>query len=283
MMGRRFTWVIVAGVGALLLFAGLDALRSSAGSEDSAPGASTRTTTTTTTTADLSGSLLPCDVEDLRITIDLRGGGPTLVARNFGDTCYRLLRGWRLRIEDRAGDLLAGWDEIQLLADGIFPAGSESSLLLSRVRVVCKSGDPYLISVTVGPYVARRGHLSDLALGCFRINTTETRQEIERIGNSWAGLFATFGSGSCQYQTQPLCERIACTRVSDTKIRNCTPPTRAFRGSFEDATVEDVVLKGGRAAARFSNGEVVLFVFATQTGTWLVHKLGENAGRGFFE
>jgi hypothetical protein len=142
MMGRRFTWVIVAGVGALLLFAGLDALRSSAGSEDSAPGASTRTTTTTTTTADLSGSLLPCDVEDLRITIDLRGGGPTLVARNFGDTCYRLLRGWRLRIEDRAGDLLAGWDEIQLLGDGIFPAGSESSLLLSRVRVVCKSGDP---------------------------------------------------------------------------------------------------------------------------------------------
>jgi hypothetical protein len=279
-MGRRFTWVIVAGVGALLLFAGLDALRSSAGSEDSAPGGST--STTTAAAAD-SSDLLPCDVEDLRISIELRGGSATLVARNFGEKCYRLLRGWHLRIEDRAGDPLAQWDVIQFLADGIFPAGSESSFLLARdPLVVCKSGGPYLVSVTVGPYFARR-HFSDSALGCRRTNATEMRQEIERIGNSWAGLFASFGGGSCEYQTQPLCERIACTRVSDTKIRNCTPPTRAFRRSFEDATVEDVVLKGGRAAARFSNRELVLFVFATQTGTWLVHKLGENAGRGFFE
>jgi hypothetical protein len=279
-MGRRFTWVIVAGVGALLLFAGLDALRSSAGNEDATPAASTRTTTTA---ADSSGSLLRCDVEDLRISIELSADGPTVVARNFGDTCYRLLRGWRLRIEDRAGDLLAQWDEIQLLADGVFPAGSESPGLLSRdPLVVCKSGGPYLVSVTVGPYFARR-HLSDSALRCRRTNPTEMRQEIERIGNSWAGLFASFGGGTCEHQTQPLCERIACTRVSDTKIRNCTPPTRAFRKSFEGATVEDIVIKGGRAAARFSNGEVVLFVFATQTGTWLVHKLGENAGRGFFE
>lgn len=278
-MGRRFTWVIVAGVGGLLLFAGLDALRSSAGSEDSTLATSTRTTTTA---ADSSGSLLPCTVEDLRISIDLRGGGPTLVARNFGETCYRLLRGWHLRIENRAGDPLAEWDEIQLLADGIFPAGSESSLLLSRARVACESGGPYLMSLTVGPYFARRGHISDPALGCFRTNT-ETRQEIERIGNSWAGLFATFGPGSCQYQTQPLCERVACTRVGGVKIRNCTRPTRAFRRSFDGATVEDIVLKGGRAAARFSNGEVVLLVFPSQTGTRLVHKLGENAGRGFFQ
>jgi hypothetical protein len=278
-MGRRFTWVIVAGVGALLLFAGLDALRSSAGSENSTPATSTSATTTATASSDLP----PCDVEDLRISIDLRGGGPTLVARNFGDRCYRLLRGWHLRIEDRAGDPLAEWDEIQLLADGIFPAGSESSLLLSRARVVCESGGPYLVSLTVGPYVARRGHFSDAALGCFRINTTEARQEIERIGNSWAGLFASFGDGSCEYQTQPLCERIACTRVSDTRIRNCTPPTRAFRRSFDGATVEDNVIKGGRAAARFSNGEVVLFVFPIATGTWLVHRLGDNAGQGFFE
>jgi hypothetical protein len=80
-MGRRFTWVIVASVGALLLFAGLDALRSSAGSEDSTLATSTRMATTA---SDSSGSLLPCAVEDLRISIDLRGGGPTLVTRNFG-------------------------------------------------------------------------------------------------------------------------------------------------------------------------------------------------------
>lgn len=280
-MSRRFTWVIVAGVGALLLFAGLDALRSPAGSEDATPAASTRTTTTAT---DSSGSLLPCDVEDLRISIEVRRGSAAVVARNLGDTCYRLLRGWHLHVEDRAGDPLANWNEIKLLADGIFPAGSERSRLFPRAPVVCKSGGPYLVALEVGgTYFARRGHLSDSALRCRRTNPREMRQEIERIGNSWAGLFASFGGGTCEHQTQPLCERIACTRVSDTKIRNCTPPTRAFRRSFEGATVEDIVLKGGRAAARFSNGEVVLFVYPSQTGTWLVHKLGENAGRGFFE
>jgi hypothetical protein len=55
----------------------------------------------------------------------------------------------------------------------------------------------------------------------------------------------------------------------------------AFRRSFEDATVVDIVIKGHRAAARFSNGEVVRFW--GDGGTWLVHKIGEDAGRGFFE
>jgi hypothetical protein len=97
---RRFTWVIVAGVGALLLFAGLDALRSSSDGRDSAtPTVSTRTPTTIGS----NNSLLPCDVEDLTISIEVRGGNPSVVARNAGNVCYRLLRGWHLRIEDRAG------------------------------------------------------------------------------------------------------------------------------------------------------------------------------------
>jgi hypothetical protein len=110
------------------------------------------------------------------------------------------------------------------------------------------------------------------------------RQEIEWKGNAWARLFATGRprhDGSCRYQTQPLCERNACVRVGGFKIRNCTPPTRAFRNSFLDATVEDIVIKGDRAAARFSNGELV--EFSGGGGVWWVHKLGENAGRGFFE
>ena len=50
-MGRRFTWVIVAGVGALLLFAGLDALRSLGDGETAVPtiDASTPTPTPTPT------------------------------------------------------------------------------------------------------------------------------------------------------------------------------------------------------------------------------------------
>jgi hypothetical protein len=110
------------------------------------------------------------------------------------------------------------------------------------------------------------------------------RQQIERNGNAWARAFVTgqpTRDQSCRYQTQPLCERNACVRVGGIKIRNCTPPTRAFRLSFLNARVEEIVIKGNRAAARFSNGEVVGFF--GDGGTWWVQKLGRNAGRGFFE
>ncbi|MGH9176306.1 MAG: hypothetical protein ACRD1H_18200, partial [Vicinamibacterales bacterium] len=95
----------------------------------------------------------------------------------------------------------------------------------------------------------------------------------------WAALFAADGfSDSCERMTQPLCERIDCERVGG-PIKNCTRPTAAFRKSFEDATVEDVAIKGRKAAARFSNGETV--EFARPSG--LIHKIGGNAGREFLE
>jgi hypothetical protein len=278
--GRRFTWVIVAGVGALLLFAGVDALRSS---RDNQVSATTAPTTAVTTTADdASGSLLPCDVEDLTISIEVRRGIPTVVARNTGDRCYRVLRGWHLRVEDRSGKAVAEWTAIQLLVDGIFPAGSESAFRFSQDPIPCGSPGPYLASAAVGPYIARRGHLSAGQVVCSRARTAEVRREIERVGNEWASLFAS-DLQTCEGMTQPLCERIACKRVGGIKIKNCTQPTRAFRRSFEDATVQDVVIKHGRAAARFSNGEVVMIVYASALDTWFVHKLGDNAGRGFFE
>ncbi len=80
---------------------------------------------------------------------------------------------------------------------------------------------------------------------------------------------------------QPLCEQIACKRVTGVKIRNCTPPTSEFRRSFKEAIVLDIAFKGRRAAARFSNGEVV--EFESVGDTWWMRKLGANAGRGFFE
>jgi hypothetical protein len=279
-MGGRLTWVIVASVGGLLLIAGLDALRSSEASRDSAPAASTKTTRTA---ADVSDSLLPCDTQDLRISIVVRRGSPTVVARNFGDTCYRLLHGWHLRVEDRAGDALVEWDEIGPLADGIFPADSESSFGFSRGQPIrCKSPGPYLVSATVGPYFARRGHLSAGEISCVRSVTTTVRQEIERNGNRWALLFATSHDGSaCNYQVQPLCERIACVRAGGFKIRSCRPPTRAFRISFQGAEVQNIVIRRDRAAARFSNGEFVELVRVVDR--WLIVKVGGNAGRGFFE
>lgn len=278
MTGRRFTWIIVAGVGALLLFAGLDALRSSEESEVSATTAPRAAETTAESSAQ---PLLPCDVEKLTISIEVRGGNPSVVARNAGNVCYRILRGWHLRIEDRAGDPLAEWAEIQPLADGIFPAGAESSFGLLRAKPIqCKSPGPYLASAAVGPYFARRGHLSAGKIGCFGAVTREMRQEIERIGNQWASVFASF-SNTCVHMSQPLCERIACVRVGGFKIKNCTPPTRAFRRSFEDATVEDIMIVGNRAAARFSNGEVI--ELRRVVDRWWIERFGTKASRISFE
>ena len=107
------------------------------------------------------------------------------------------------------------------------------------------------------------------------------KQEITRIGNSWGRLFAAADRRACRYMTQPACERVVCQRVGSGPIPNCTLPSSMFRRSFEDATVQAVVIKGHRAGARFSNGELVEFY--GDGGTWSIHKLGGNAGREFFE
>jgi hypothetical protein len=106
------------------------------------------------------------------------------------------------------------------------------------------------------------------------------KQEIERVGSRWAVLFSR-GQDSCSHMIQPLCERIACERVGGRKIRNCTPPTSAFRRSFKEASVLEIFFKGRRAAARFSNDEVV--EFESVGDTWWMWEIGANAGRGFFK
>lgn len=106
------------------------------------------------------------------------------------------------------------------------------------------------------------------------------RQEIERSANEWASFFAA-GSRGCSTMSQPLCERIACVRVGAGEKQNCKPPSDAFRKSFEGATVQDIAIKGDRAAARFSNGEVV--VLGRVIDGWLIAKFGGKAGHEFFE
>jgi hypothetical protein len=98
-------------------------------------------------------------------------------------------------------------------------------------------------------------------------------EEIERIGNAWAVRFAAGPlPAACRYETQRLCERIACQRVGGVEIRKCTRPTSAFRNSFFGATVQHIEISGHRAAARFSNG-VVIELYG-DAGTWSIHKLG---------
>jgi hypothetical protein len=113
--------------------------------------------------------------------------------------------------------------------------------------------------------------------------TLSPEQKIEQTGEGWAQLFAADDRKTCRYMTQPLCERIACERISE-PIENCTPPSPSYRKSFEDATVEDIAIGGRKAAARFSNGEAIELDHVSGYelgGIWLIHKLGGNAGRGF--
>lgn len=136
-----------------------------------------------------------------------------------------------------------------------------------------------------GPTVARgTGSGPSLKEDRTTAGTLPPEQKIERIGNKWVLLFASGRDrAACQYQTQPLCERIACERVGGFRLRNCTPPSSEFRRSFQDATVQDIAIKGDLAAARFSNGEAIeLFDDVRGAGlgdAWWIGKVGGNAGR----
>ena len=112
------------------------------------------------------------------------------------------------------------------------------------------------------------------------LDTGTQKQRIARTGNLWARTYAE-GRRGCSDMTQPLCERVACERVGGRKIENCRRPTLAFRKSFEGATVEEVLIRNQRrAAARYSNGEVV--EFSGEGSTWMVHRIGASA-RKFFD
>jgi hypothetical protein len=174
MSRTRWTWVVVGGVATLLFVAGVDALRSSADSEISAPTAST------TTSEIPSGSLPSCTQRDLRVSIEVREGVATVVAQNIAaHRCYRFLRVTRLTIEDQAGNLI--WDMGDggpRLVDGFFRSGFEKTFRLPQDTVLCDSPGPYLVLVTVGPYSARRDNLSRSEIACG--DTVETRVSLLR-------------------------------------------------------------------------------------------------------
>jgi hypothetical protein len=106
------------------------------------------------------------------------------------------------------------------------------------------------------------------------------REKVEQIGNRWAVLFAA-GKSSCEHMSQPLCEQIACERVGRRKIKNCRPPTLAFRKSFDKAVVREIAFENNQAVAWFSNGEMI--ELWGDGGTFMVTKIGANASRGFSE
>lgn len=106
-------------------------------------------------------------------------------------------------------------------------------------------------------------------------------EEAKRLAIRWARAFAAHDRG-CRYMNQPACERIYCEHAGGYTIPDCTPITIAYRRSLEDARVEEIASKGGRIAARFSNGEIVeLLGFVG--GPWMVHRIRWKAGSEIFE
>jgi hypothetical protein len=103
-------------------------------------------------------------------------------------------------------------------------------------------------------------------------------KEIERLGNRWARLFGA-GRRCNQLMGQPLCERINCERLGE-PIPNCTPVSSKVQRSFAGAVVREVVVRGQRAAARFSNGATVRFTRAPDQ-FWFIERVG--AGQRLFE
>lgn len=188
-MGKRFTWVIVAGVGALLIFAGVDALRSIGGSKKATTSAAS------TTSPGNAANTLPvrrCARNEPEVSIEMRAGFATVVVRNTGaNDCYVHLRGWSQRIADRTGKPVVNSHEGAdirgllppdlegvdisglLLSDYVDPErdhirGPEQALQLLAFPSpsVCESPPPYLALARLGRYSVRRGGLSRTAIAC---------------------------------------------------------------------------------------------------------------------
>jgi hypothetical protein len=141
---------------------------------------------------------------------------------------------------------------------------------ITRIATWCRLEDPVA------------GHVAFVR---FRGSTRSQAQKIEQTGNRWARLFSASGRGGCKYMTQPACERVACEKISG-PIDNCKALSSQFVRSFRGAKVQEIAIKGRRAAARYSNGETIELIHINGYavgGVWWIDELGGNAGRGFFK
>jgi hypothetical protein len=160
----------------------------------------------------------------------------------------------------------------------LWPAGTERLRFrfprdISRIARWCRLQDPAV------------GHVAFVK---FRAAALAPERRIERIATRWAALLAAGDPRYCNYAGQPVCERIECERPGKVPIENCTPLSAESRRSFGDATIEDIKVKGNRAAVKFSSGEAIELVkdttgFEHPVEWWWVAKVGGNAGRGFFD
>jgi hypothetical protein len=117
----------------------------------------------------------------------------------------------------------------------------------------------------------------DAILQTFEMTTPE--QAIEEIGNRWAWQF---DNRRCnEFMNQPACEWVVCEHVGGAAIEDCTPLSHDIRRSVADVVVKETVIRGKRAAARFSNGVTVRLLQRSGPTSWWIDRV--DAGSQFFE
>ena len=126
----------------------------------------------------------------------------------------------------------------------------------------------------------RRKHRQPWRRAAFRSIRSE---RLRSRATHWAPFFAAGRDGeACRYQTQPLCERIACMRAGGIAISNCEPPSSAFRRLFKDAAVEEVEIRGWEAGAwSWTGQDVSLLSPAWRGAVWLIHSSGTEPESGW--
>lgn len=159
MIRRRLSWVIVGGAVALLVVAGVDALRSSESETSASP------TSASTTTVE---SVPPrCTLEQIGISIEILGGYATAVVRNVsGAPCHLQPLPIQATLTDQGGRKAMRFQLVeQQEFGGDFLPGFQETATAGYIEN-CHLRGPFLLVVSAGPYSARRSKLSPSEIGC---------------------------------------------------------------------------------------------------------------------
>ena len=227
MRGGWVSWVIGGAIGLLLLFAGIDALRSSLGDTKAAVTAPTATRSTNVSNRDTA-----CKRSQMVVAIEVRKPDETrpawnqrgdrgwrawqrtpvatLVVKNAGSSDCALVHGdgtYDFGIRDRAGRWMARWDGNNVFGGQYAPA-EERSFSLPNVYS-CDRPGPFRAMATVGPYSAllnrltysqvtcTSGRLTESAVGgkvTVRIALGNNGQDVSNGGVSGRGHFTATGA-----------------------------------------------------------------------------------------
>jgi hypothetical protein len=99
------------------------------------------------------------------------------------------------------------------------------------------------------------------------------RELITETANKWARLFASSPRTCTDYMGRTACEQVKGNPGWG------RPATRKYGAEFRGATVQRIAISGDRAAATFSNGEMVQLQ-RIATGEWLIDRLGQIGAVG---